>query len=179
MSKARTSSQAIKRYRTPLQRALACLTKSDIWLTGRPPGDEIYRLAIAGGAPVILNRGSGRSHLYFDASQRFDLRHDGTEFRVSTKGYIYTLSESEHLESEVVSWHWHPPARSRPHLHLSDRSLGHIPTGRVTFEAVVRYAIEDLGVTAARTDWDDILLSTEALHVKYRSWSVDPDVDPH
>lgn len=116
--------------------------------------------------------------LYLDAGQKFSVYHDGTEFRVRTQGYMYTLSESERLETEILSWHWHPPARSRPHVHVGETQLGHIPTGRVTFESVVRYAIVELDAVPARNDWDDILLETEALHVKYRSWSADPGVDP-
>lgn len=176
MSKARSSHAAIKRYVKPLQRALSCVSKTDQWLAGRPTGKDLYRLAIAGGGPVQI-RFTDREPLYLDAGQTFDVYYDGSEYRVRTEGYIYIISPSERLDSALVAWHWHPPNRSRPHMHF-DRPLGHIPTGRVTFESVVRYAIEELEAIPARKDWDDVLLATESLHVRYRSWNVDPAVEP-
>ena len=178
MSKrARSRNQAVRRYKRGLQKALTCLTGTDIWITpADTTGSEEFLLTVAGGEPVMLS--CGNHDLFFDASQRFSVYHDGREFRVRTLGYIYTMSSSETLETEVVSWHWHPRTRSRPHIHVGGLALGHVPTGRVTFEAVARYAIEDLGATPGRDDWEDVLMETEARHAKFRSWSVAPNVDP-
>jgi hypothetical protein len=91
---------------------------------------------------------------------------------------MYTISDSAVLETELISWHWHPPTRHRPHLHIKDLAhLGHVPTGRVTFESVLRYLIEDLAADPARKDWRSVLEGTELLHAKHRSWSVDPTTE--
>jgi hypothetical protein len=64
----------------------------------------------------------------------------------------------------VFAWHWHPtrtPQKPYPHLHVRSehRLLGlalknlHMPTGRVSFEEVVRFLIDELRVVPTRTDW--------------------------
>jgi hypothetical protein len=121
-----------------------------------------------------------RTHLgalYFEASQKFEIYSDGQESRVRTLGYMYTISDSQSLQTELISWHWHPRTSSRPHLHIKETAYGHMPSGRVTFEAVVRYMIEELAVRPARKDWPTVLSETEALHARYRSWSVDPTIE--
>lgn len=69
------------------------------------------------------------------------------------------VTADEDLGDELVSWHWHPNSRRDPHLHVygqheASGPLGklHLPTGRVSFEAVVRCLILDWGVTPARDD---------------------------
>lgn len=173
--KARSIQAAINRYSAPMQRALSCITESRIWITpGR--GSERRFLDLAGGEPVRLKRVEMES-LYLNAAQDFVVEHDGTEFRVRTRGYIYAVWPSEVSGGRFLSWHWHPPKPSRPHVHIADRSTGHIPSGRVTFESVVRYLIEELGVRPARSDWDDVLMATEALHARFRRWSIAPEVE--
>ena len=177
MSEAKTSAAATSRYKTPLQQVLGCISKTAQWIIAPGPGDDMRRLTIANG-PLSFTASKGLTgSLWLDASQKFRVRHDGTEFRISTEGYIYTISESSTLDTELVSWHWHPPARSRPHLHHTNRAYGHLPTGRVSFEAIVRYILEDLEAKPTRKDWQDILLANEALHIKYRSWSADPEIE--
>ena len=69
----------------------------------------------------------------------------------------------------LAAWHWHPmsnlseDASPWPHLHaygardtLTLHKL-HLPTGRVSLEAVVRFLIEDLDVAPRRTDWRAVL----------------------
>lgn len=51
----------------------------------------------------------------------------------------------------------------RPHMHVkAARSIEntpisnlHIPTGRVLIEDIVRFLIEDLGIDAIRSDWEN------------------------
>lgn len=95
---------------------------------------------------------------------------DNDEYRCSTNAYHYTLSDEHH--AEMVSWHWHPDTSPAPHVHVPalDSSF-HIPSGRVAFERVVRFLIEDIGVVPARDDWDEVLAEQEARHRKWRKWS--------
>ena len=69
---------------------------------------------------------------------------------------------------ELLPFHWHPedfnPVKI-PHLHLSAGAQvrflalagAHIPTGLVTLQDVLQFAIEDLGVVPLRRDWPEVL----------------------
>ncbi len=67
---------------------------------------------------------------------------------------------------QLLSYHWHPVGRSPivwPHVHLPshtapvDLSRAHLPTRPVGLEAVLRLAIEDVGVRPLRADWREVL----------------------
>jgi hypothetical protein len=112
-------------------------------------------------------RSGGR--IYLKATQNFHIGPDLTpgregEFKVFTDYYAYTVSESETLETELCAWHWHPGAQPRPHLHIGapvahDRSFHklHLPTGRVLFEDVLCFLIEEFDVKPRKKNWDAIL----------------------
>jgi hypothetical protein len=105
-------------------------------------------------------------------------------FKVTTINYLYALSTRE--RQEVLSFHWAPDAsdegevkaRIAPvtfgHLHIGPALIGehppirpkdlhkaHIPTARVSLEAVVRVAIEEFGVRPIQPAWQTILERTE------------------
>src|SRR5262249_32309631 len=86
-------------------------------------------------------------------------------WKVKTTAYHYTLEEPE--GREIISYQWHPTGRGAlpyPHLHLGTASeVGcvelreHIPTGRVSLEQFLRFAIEAFHVRIRRQDWRDVL----------------------
>ena len=134
-----------------------------------------------------LQRSHGPPRLSLSPSQLFkivpDERYQG-EYKAQTLAYIYAVYvEAESLEdAEVVAWHWHPlttPARIQPHLHvhadhrLSGLSLSklHIPTGRVSFEQVVRFLVDDFQVVPQRHDWRDVIAESEERFRAFRTWS--------
>jgi hypothetical protein len=47
----------------------------------------------------------------------------------------------------------------------------HLPTGRVSIEAVIRFLIEDLEVAPLRDDWRAVLDRHEDLFRQTRSWA--------
>jgi len=100
-------------------------------------------------------------------------------WRVSTTGYEYRLLDS--IERELVVFHWQlgPTFRGpdHPHLHLSASLVArvsatatrelpldrlHIPTGRITIDAVVRMLVAEFGVAPVVPDWERRLARTEA-----------------
>lgn len=102
-------------------------------------------------------------------------------WRVRTTGYSYQLSDVEARELVVYQWNPDPTSPSpvkSPHLHVG-RSLdhpslppafrqrvgrlvkAHLPTGHVTLTAILRVAIEDLGVAPTRADWDAALRTAD------------------
>jgi hypothetical protein len=46
----------------------------------------------------------------------------------------------------------------------------HIPTGRVSVEAVVRLAIEEFDVVPQRDDWEAVITASEDAFDRYREW---------
>ena len=108
---------------------------------------------------------------------------DNGPFRVTTTGYDYQLLRDDR---ELWDFHWNTGEKSRvkvPHLHLGDVVLSsaspvtsktHLPTGRVTLEQAVRWAIE-FGAEPRFPNWEDRLALAEAPHLLFRSWNTDPN----
>jgi hypothetical protein len=105
-------------------------------------------------------------------------------FRVRTAGYYYAISDQR--GSEILAYHWHPEAqegaRDEPHLHVkakvtvqNDPSLEdifsslHLPTERITIEAIVRLLIEQFKVQPIRSNWKGAIEESEARHRNNRS----------
>jgi hypothetical protein len=180
---ASTPQAAQTRYVRILQKSLSCLTKA-IWYVGpSPEGGEDRSLATSE-SPLCLRTDAGHD-LLFSASQRFELvpdhRYEG-EWKSRTLAYVYELKVDREDEPELLGWHWHPlttPDRLLPHVHVRADYNGlkdhlaklHLPSGRVSFEEIVRLLIEDLGVEPARNDWDAILSESETRFKAFRTWA--------
>ena len=132
---------------------------------------------------AILSRRNGQT-LSLELYHRYVIREaegDRGPWTASTVEYVYEVSdESGEL---IATWHWHPSTVQAndeahwPHLHaygardaLTLHKL-HLPTDRVSLEAVVRFLIEDLGVVPRRDDWDAILKRHEAAFKLSRNWA--------
>jgi hypothetical protein len=94
-----------------------------------------------------------------------------------TVGWIYDVADSR--DELIAAFHWHPEHSSRvarPHVHVHgdhdtvDLHKLHLPTGRVSIESVIRFAIEDLGVAPRRSDWESVLDRHEEAFHELRSW---------
>jgi len=145
-------------------------------------------------SPMVLGYGSAASDVYVvtprnqKPGERYVRLPGGSGFNVSVNyrvlyaadrrtwiatiaSYRYGLYDRD--GREVLSYHWHPDARSHvttPHLHLGggvaswrpDVAKAHLPTGQVTLEDVLLLAIEELTLDVAplRADWRDILTLT-------------------
>jgi hypothetical protein len=117
---------------------------------------------------------AGRHGFEFSFLHRYWLVRDGADgdgWVARTAGYAYQFRERN--GDEVVRFEWHPlPGLVPfPHLHVHGhdgrgRLTGrmHIPTGVVTLGAVVRFAIEELGVRPSRSDWAEVLGDSDESH---------------
>ncbi|HEX5502572.1 MAG TPA: hypothetical protein VFW96_08100 [Thermomicrobiales bacterium] len=88
---------------------------------------------------------------------------------VHTASYSYEFMLRDGLE--IIAYHYHPAGPSpvkTPHLHVRSAtapvplSKAHIPTGRISLEAVLRFAIVELKVEPLRADWAAVLDRGEA-----------------
>ena len=106
-------------------------------------------------------------------------------WRTTTLMYEYRLLDHHHRE--LLVYHWQPGSSylgpDHPHLHVSaslraqvnacdtreiDLDRLHLPTDRVTFEAVIRMLISEFGIAPRRKDWQVTLDRTEAVFREQR-----------
>lgn len=186
-----TPAEAVQNYVDPLQKAVSCVTKAVLDVSGGYyASDKPHSLAFGGGLPQRL---SG-SNLYLSIVQLYRVVEDEDLerglWRATITQYVYTLRrastswESDKPET-LISYQWHPRPGARynyPHLHLGAASgigpagesllsnKSHIPTGRIAVEDVIRFAISQLGVRPLREDWSEVLDETQGRHERYRSW---------
>ncbi|MEU5786187.1 hypothetical protein ABZ754_00470 [Micromonospora purpureochromogenes] len=111
-----------------------------------------------------------------------DQREDYGPYRVTTRGYDYSVRKTD--GAAVIDYHWHPVGLShekRPHIHIGSSQLRsdavlsnkqHILGGRVTLESVVRDLI-GLGVPPRFKDYADLLDLCETPHLLHRTWTID------
>jgi len=98
--------------------------------------------------------------------------------RVTSAGYYYQIRDQR--ERELIAFHWHPGRRDQPdfpHLHIGVTTgtvsivrKHHVPTGRVSLEAIVRFLITELDVRPLRNDWERVLDEGERSFAAQRSW---------
>lgn len=186
--RAESPKAAQRRYIKFLQPALSCVSDA-VWVTSSP-GAARKGLLTTNERPVTLRRRSGLSLVRFQAAQTFEIvedeRYDG-EWKVQTLSYIYGVKVAPRRlrdgeSPDVIMWHWHPyrsPEHPEPHVHppTSHRLFGlnlpdlHVPTGRVSFEDVIRFLISDVRVVPLDDEWPAILGETERRFRQYRTWA--------
>jgi hypothetical protein len=159
------------------------------WYVGPSPSDNVNLALLVNPRDVRLHREGELADIVFSPSQLFtiipDNRYPG-EYKASTLAYIYSVRLKEPPDDgddEIVAWHWHPlrtPDRPDPHIHVTvaHPHLGvtlsklHIPSGRVAFEEVLRFLIDDLSVIPVRPDdWRVIVGDSEARFKAFRTWA--------
>jgi len=172
---------AIDAFLDPLRDAASCFGGAHFTLTPGARGDvgKTHAWTLNSGRPVQLGR-----DLFFTASMQFKTLDLGKpkkrhRFRVTTREYIYEVSARG---KEVISAHWHPNSSSpykEPHWHIGSAALAefgvrlehaHIPSPRVSFEGMIRFMIEQMGVAPHREDWSERLERTESVFETYKNW---------
>ncbi len=89
-------------------------------------------------------------------------------------------------EAELLAFNWTPETQNSqekryPHLHIGVALLTadtpilagvlhkrHVPTGRVSIESIVRFAIEELGTQPLIPNWNDVLDQGQRRFDRYR-----------
>ncbi len=108
-------------------------------------------------------------------------------YKVTTLQYEYQFATPD--GDNLLTFHWTPETKESSqktyhHMHIGSKLLAkdtpilpgslnkaHIPTGRVSIESVVRFAIEELGVKPLRNGWQKDLDRSEST---FRFWSRRP-----
>lgn len=131
-----------------------------------------------GVAACLPLRTSGHGTLYLAIRQSLlaELDEDG-KYILKTAGYSYRLLEENYPTAKaLIRWEYvgdraAPHAYCRHHVHTRsklplkgvylDFDRLHTPSGWVTIEEVIRFAIHDLDARAARDDWPKTLERSE------------------
>jgi hypothetical protein len=175
---AKTESQARARFVKYLQKSLSAVHPTAQWRTVKT-GNVWVALTTPEVVPLKTSTGNRiylRSTLLFHCDDHPEYR---KEQKVVTEEYAHTLSADELLKDEICSWHWQPGSRPDPHLHVG--SLGatgappkrhHLPTGRVAFEQVLKYAIDECGIQTALDRSEALAQIDESLRrfFAFRTW---------
>jgi hypothetical protein len=176
----RTPAEAFRDFIEPIKDVVSCLGAAQVTPSagGRTEPDIIHAWTINGATGLVFPGG-----WHFEAQMHYEISESFTGvWRVHTRAYRYRLAQAG---QDLFRIHWHPDRVSRyhlPHVHLSlsgtegsvvTSMKEHLPTGRLTFEDAVEWAVE-VGVRPAREDWRDVVAATRDLHVKHRTWSTHP-----
>lgn len=189
----KTEAEAVNNYVAPLQRAVSCVTKAVLDVSGGTYArDRPHALTFGDGLPQKIKG----ANIYLAITQLYRVIQeedpDRGPWRVTIDQYVYTLSairgrERSAKPETLMSYQWHPQPRAKfnyPHLHLGPASgidssadaaarltdKSHVPTGRVAVEDVIRFAITQLSVEPIRADWAQVLDEAQKRHERYRSW---------
>lgn len=183
---ARTPYAARARYVRIISLPLTCVTRA-VWCDAPTirGTDEDLAISLTGFPSPVRLRRENSLPVFLTAVQSYQLVPDERfatgEWKASTRGYAYTLYDVRgHQPTRALAWHWHPGSgkSEEPHIHVyRDGEIGgvlldklHLPAERVAFESVIRFAIEELGVTPKRDDWRDLIDSALDRFVRFRTW---------
>lgn len=171
----RTPRQAIDAFVGPLQAAVSSVT-SEILITRGRDDTDVLELSIGGRGAARIR---GEHDLTFEARLFFTVVPATGEaaragpLRCHTVGYQYEFRLHEGVR--FLAFHYHP---ARPpsftHIHVYetapvDLTKVHIPSGRVSLEAVIRLAITEFGVEARDGTLDE-LAESERVWETWRTW---------
>jgi hypothetical protein len=131
------------------------------------PGRGPYTLTFGVGEIVPLK---GPQRISLGLIHGYEVERAGDVWQVRTTGYSYEILLPD--QYSLIGWHWHPRGRSTvtwPHVHIPrhtrpvDLSKAHVPTGLISLQSVLRFAIEEVGAEPLRPDWRVVLAETELL----------------
>lgn len=166
-----TPKEAVEEFLQPLRRVVSCITARVLNVRGGyHPSTKPHTVFVGDGLPVPL-AGPGLLKLRFAHHYRIIQAPDERgPWKVGTAAYFYSLDDAS--DQEVISYHWHPEGQSPiqfPHLHLGpgarcqrdEIAVAHCPTGRISIEEFLRFAIADFRVEPLRTDWPEVLAAAQ------------------
>ena len=169
-----------------MRRALQCVTLERFVLLEKTPtirANVIYPVALNEMNSVPLRSREGISLVAGQNIRIYEADPDYVQerYRVKTVWYTYGFTQQarDGSETELLAFHWDRERTPENvyllgHLHIGPGLLSgqtairpgdfhnaHIPTERVSLEAIVRFAITELNVEALCADWETVLKETE------------------
>ncbi len=176
-----TPARAFNRYAEPLKAVLRCVTDASIINSAHPTADTGLKFAFFTN-PARL---AGSPYALF-LVQYIRIIPDPDQagcWRVKTLSYEYNIEVWESRQ-EVICFHWNGQDLKNPHPHIhigwatssNGTHLGpksHIPSGRISVEDVVRFAVDELGVQPSgpfKTRWRHVVDASRKTFEQQKSW---------
>ena len=111
---------------------------------------------------------AGPGHLSLRLVHHYRIGEDPAElglWKVNTAAYYYVLDDRD--GQQIISYHWHPESSSPirlPHLHVGpaagcareELATAHCPTGLISIQEFLQFAVVDFRVEPLRADWRDV-----------------------
>lgn len=168
----RTPEEAWRDFRGTLRKVVGCID-AQARLKERLEPDGTRWIGTDPNAPVRLG---GAHRLATKLHLRY-LQLDNGLWRMTTTRYAHAISPARDLAEELMRWEWHPTSKRSPvgyaHFHIvkgAPYGKKHIPTGRVSVEDILMFAVAELGAEYAYPTAGDVLAEIRDLHKKYRAW---------
>ncbi len=168
-----TAAEALEAYVRPVQRALACISRSAHLTTDcHDPKDGVeHFLTQSGNDPIRVATVRGNEHYLVTVRERFRIVQGEAAIRgswkVATRAYEYSIAGDD--GAEILDYHWHPGERgfNEPHMHVAahpNKSLehAHLPTGRLALESFVAMTIREFNVRAQDQGYRKVLESSQS-----------------
>ena len=163
----RTPAEAYRSLAEPIQTALNTITVGRLSLLGirsRIPVGTPFNVSLNGGTPSPLVLSGGVNQLFIEVAFWARIEPHLLESRrydCFQTAYWYALSNE--IGRELIAYHWTPDVRHLdrrfPHLHVGRLVTSqskfiptefhklHVPTNLVSVQHLVRFAIQELGVS--------------------------------
>lgn len=165
-----TPEAAFEAFLAPLQNTLDHLAPGHTFMVRHLDNGLVNVLTPAEGVPLTRKVGL-HAVIRVEAVMK-----DGVH-AVSTRKYEYTIYEETRRRPTRFMWHWHPDSPRSPirypHMHIPPGtylSTKHFPTGRVAFEDIALFVIDELGARADNPEAREIIASHRTAHAENRSW---------
>jgi hypothetical protein len=178
----RTPQEAAQNCLAPSKAIVGCIT-AEGFVSRYDRHRRDVRTAAFQDEIAILDRRSGQV-LKLELFHRYTVvqaEGDRGLWTTTTIEYVYEVFDER--DELIAAWHWHPTTVEAgdeahwPHVHaygaretMTLHKL-HLPTARVSLEAVVRFLIEDLDVVPRRVDWRVVLGRHEDAFRQARTWA--------
>ncbi len=172
---AESPQDAAELFLRPLRRALSCITNEYLGGGYHPSRPTLLSFPNARNDGYIRLRSDHcqlqtQRLIEFRLSYNYEITEGADGWVAHTTGYNYAFQLDN--GREIVAYHFDPRRRWKvqtPHLHVRGLaaplalSRAHFPTGRVSIEEVIRFAITELRVRPLLPDnlWQALLEETE------------------
>lgn len=156
---AKTDREAEDRFLHFLRQSLRSVSEGATWWVKPPLADGLHN-AFTSPSTLRIRTVDPEVSIYIRSTISFTFGEHPDykgERKVFTEHYAHTVSLDPSTKPELWSWQWHPEGHEDAHIHVNGHGDGvghlhrlHLPTGRITWEQVVRFIMTDLNGLPSR-----------------------------
>lgn len=165
---ARTRHAAVSAFVDALQQALSCVTPSVLYHSHETGARQALTLA---DDPVRLASTRGpREAFWLSVIHQYEAVRQDRTWRISSRVLLPRRRPTWRRAAELALAPCRHVQAAASNVAALDRRR-HLPTGRVSLEAVLRLLLTEFDVRPRRPDWDGVLAVREEAFERSRTWS--------